>query len=73
MNLSRDEFLDQLAVAIDSGDGRARAILPMFRHLLAELERDAAAGRLPPDGPGRIAHTFARRLATEPSYSSAAG
>ena len=73
MSLSRNEFLDQLAVAIDSGDGRARAILPMFGHLLAELERDAAAGRLPPDGPGQLAHTFARRLSTGRDHSSAAG
>lgn len=61
MNAERAAFLDQLTKAIDAGDGRAAAILPMFRHWLVELANDSEAGRHEPGRAGYTACMFALR------------
>jgi hypothetical protein len=61
MHTERAAFLDELAGAIDAGDGRAAAILPMFRHWLTELAQDPEAARHEPGSVGYVARMFALR------------
>ncbi len=68
MNTDRAAFLDRLAEAIDAGDGRAAAILPMFRPWLVDLLRDPEAAKHEPGSVGYVARMFAlRKLAETPS------
>lgn len=61
MNTERTAFLDQLTEAVDAGDGRAAAILPMFRDWLTELARDPEAAKHEPGSAGYTARMFALR------------
>lgn len=65
MNTERTVFLDQLTEAIDAGDGRAAAILPMFQDWLIDLMRDPEAAKHEPGSVGYVARMFALRHLAE--------
>lgn len=65
MNTERAAFLDELTVAIEAGDGRAAAILPMFRSWLVDLACDPEAARHEPGSAGYVARMFAIRNLAE--------
>lgn len=65
MDIQRAAFLDQLAEAIDAGDGRAAAILPMFRPWLVQLLQDREAATHEPGSAGYVARMFALRRLSE--------
>lgn len=64
MDTQRAHFLDQLAEAIDAGDGRAEAILPMFQPWLEQLLQDPEAAKHEPGSAGHTARMFALRRMT---------
>lgn len=65
MHTERAAFLDELTQAIDAGDGRAAAILPMFRDWLTELAQDPEAAKHEPGSAGYVARMFALRHLAE--------